>query len=73
MMNNIAVRPFNGKYMSFYLITIVKFALSLTIDEIFSIQITCHDLDMENYGQGQGGENWPCAIRWQMPEFFSEC
>ena len=35
---------------------IVMFALSFTIYEIFAIQIKCQKFDLENEGQGYGGE-----------------
>ena len=48
--------PFDGKYLTFYLKTIVMFALSLINGEIFAKLIKCKSFDVENEGQGQGLE-----------------
>ena len=45
-----------------YLMTIVMFALALTIYEIFASQIKFQKFDFENEGQGHGGH----AIRMEM-------
>ena len=42
-MNNIAVAPFDGIYLTLYLMAILMFALSLTISEIFA-QTKCQKL-----------------------------
>ena len=47
---------FHDKYMTSYLIAIVMFALSFTVNEMFANQIKCKQFDVENDGQGQRGE-----------------
>ena len=50
--------PFNGKSVNSYLMEIVKFtlkfALSLTVYDIFAIQVKCKMFDLENEDLGQG-------------------
>ena len=48
--------PFDGKYMTIYLMAIVMFALSLTNYKMFANQIKCQNFDFENEDQGQGWE-----------------
>ena len=50
------VAPFDGKYLTSYLMVIVMVALSLTVDEIFAHQEECQNFDLENGGQSQGVE-----------------
>ena len=47
---------FKGKYITSYLMTMVMFALSLTIYEIFENQIKCKMFYLKNEGQGQVGK-----------------
>ena len=46
--------PFDGKYMTSYLMATVTFALSHTIYEIFTKQMKCQKFYLEN--EGRGGE-----------------
>ena len=58
-------------YTTFNLMAIVMFALFLTIYEIFTKQIKCQKVDIENAGQDQEGENalvpidWKCSIPYR--------
>ena len=52
----LAIVPFDGKYLTYNLMPIVMFALSLTISEIFAFQIKCQNFDLEI--EGQGAANW---------------
>ena len=52
MMYNIRSCPFNGKYMTSYLMAIVMFAPSLTVCEIFAKQ----NFELENEDQDPGAE-----------------
>ena len=54
--------PFDGKYMTSYLMVIVIFALSLTVCEIFAKQGKCQNFDPENEGQVQAGKNMTYII-----------
>ena len=47
---------------------VVMFALSITIYDIFANQIKRQKFDLENDGQGQGGENITYTIRLEMFE-----
>ena len=65
---------FDGKYMTSYLIAIVLFSLFY---EIFANQIKCPRIDLENEGQGQGGENLDLCysignVPFHIGDFFSE-
>ena len=51
-----AMAPSGGTYTTSYLMTIVMFALSLNIYEIFTDQQKCQKFDLENEGQSQGRE-----------------
>ena len=48
-----AVAPFDGKYLTSFLIVIVMFALSLTNYEIFANQEKCQNFYLESECQGQ--------------------
>ena len=64
---------FDGKYMTYNLMTVLMSALSLTIYEIFGNQIKCQ-FHLENEGQrneGQG-ENRTCAIQLKMVDSLQE-
>ena len=66
---------FDGKFMTFYLMAIVKFALSLTIYEKFAIEIKCKKFVLENGGKSQGGEKLDLRrstgnVRYYIDEFF---
>ena len=50
--------PFDGKYMTSYLMTIVMFGPSVTIYKLSANQINCQKLDLENEDHGQEGEKW---------------
>ena len=43
--------PFDGQYMSSYLMALVMLALFFTIYEIFPNEIKCRKFDLENEGQ----------------------
>ena len=45
--------PFNGKYMTSYLMSMVMFALSVAMYNIFPNQLDCQNVNLENEGQGQ--------------------
>ena len=49
--------PIDGKYMTFSLMTMIIFALYLTIYDTFSNQIKCQKFDLENEGKGQRWDN----------------
>ena len=55
--------PFDGKYMTSYLMTIAMFALSHTVNDIFANQIKCQKFDVENEGWDQRRKKGTCAIR----------
>ena len=55
----------------------IMFALSLTVYEIFTNKIKCQTFDLENEGEGQGGEkrDWRNStgnFELHVGEFFSE-
>ena len=52
---------FDGKCVTSCLMAIVMFALYFIIYEIFAIQIKCQNVDIENEGQGKGGEKLELA------------
>ena len=71
----IAWAPFDGKYLTSYMMAIVMFALSLTICEIFTKIIKYQSFDLENEGQGQEVEERNLRhstgnIRLHIGEFF---
>ena len=49
--------PFDDKYMTSYMMTIVTYALSLTTYNIFAKQIKCQKFDLDNEGQGEEKQN----------------
>ena len=44
----LALAPFDGKYMTSYVMAIIMFASDLTIYEIFAKHIKCKTVDLEN-------------------------
>ena len=71
----VAVAPFDGKYSTSYLMTIVMYVLALIVYEIFPNQVKCQnfdldlDLDLDSVTLVKVTEynirNGP--IRWQIP------
>ena len=49
--STVAVAPFDGKYLTYYLMAVTMFAISLTVYEIFTNR-KCQKFDLENEGQG---------------------
>ena len=53
-----AVAPFEGKYMTSYLMALEICAISFAVCAIFTKQEKCRTFNLENEGQGQGVEEW---------------
>ena len=67
--------PFDGEFMTSYLMAIVMFALCLTMCEIFTKVIKCQQFYLEIEGQGEGEEKLDLHhsirnARFYIGEFF---
>ena len=62
--------PFDGKFLTSYLMSLVMFALSLTIYEIFANQIKCQNLDLESEGQGGEKHHSTKNVRLHIDDFL---
>ena len=58
--------PFDGRYITSYVMAMVMFALSLTMYDILAKQIKGKKFDHENEGQGPGTKHVICTIRLEM-------
>ena len=65
-----ALAPFDGKYLTSYLMALVMLALSLTICEIFAKILQCQSFDLEDEGHGQGVEELGWNVRFYIAVFF---
>ena len=52
-------------YMTSYLITLLIFTLSLTIENISANHVQCQMFELENEDKFQR-ENWTCAMRLEI-------